>query len=114
MARTVDTNLIARGGPEGQRWAAAQAAGLLAQGLLPAPEAVEALDREMIRRNLSPADAPICWPSPTSSTPSQTADSPGRPLAAPGHVLFLIPPEGLFKVLRLKVGPEAVHHKKSA
>lgn len=54
MARTVDTNLIARGGPEGQRWAAAQAAGLLAQGLLPAPEAVEALDREMIRRNLSP------------------------------------------------------------
>lgn len=38
--------------------------------------------------------------------------APGRPLAAPGHVLFLIPPEGLFKVLRLKVGPEAVHHKK--
>ena len=54
MARTSDTNLIARGGPEGQRWAAAQAAELLAQSPLPALEAVEALDREMIRRNLSP------------------------------------------------------------
>ncbi len=75
MARTSDTNLIARGGPEGQRWAAAQAAELLAQSPLPALEAVEALDREMIRRNLSPADAPTCWLSPTSSTPSQTADS---------------------------------------
>ena len=48
MARTVDTNLIARGGPEGQRWAAAQAAGLLAQGLLPAPEAVEALGVDLV------------------------------------------------------------------
>ena len=54
MARTSDTNRIARGGPEGQRWAAAQAAELLAQSPLPALEAVEALDREMIRRNLSP------------------------------------------------------------
>lgn len=54
MARTSDTNLIARGGPEGQRWAAAQAAELLAQSPLPALEAVEALDREMIRKNLSP------------------------------------------------------------
>ena len=54
MARMSDTNLIARGGPEGQRWAAAQAAELLAQSPLPALEAVEALDREMIRRNLSP------------------------------------------------------------
>ncbi len=54
MARTSDTNLIARGGPEGQRWAAAQAAELLAQSPLPALEAVEALDREMIRKEPLP------------------------------------------------------------
>lgn len=54
MAGTEDTNLIARGGPEGQRWAAAQAGELLSQSPLPALEAVEALDREMIQRNLSP------------------------------------------------------------
>ena len=53
-AGTVDTNLFARGGLEGQRWAARQAGALLEGGPRPDPEAVRALDRAMIQRNLSP------------------------------------------------------------
>ena len=53
-ARTVDTNLIARGGTEGQRWAAERAASLLAPGPRPDRGAVEQLNREMIGKNLSP------------------------------------------------------------
>lgn len=113
MARTVDTNLIARGGPEGQRWAAAQAAGLLAQGLLPraggggGPGPGDDPQKPLPRRMRRSAGRHLLPPRR-----HRRLTAPGRPLAAPGHVLFLIPPEGLFKVLRLKVGPEAVHHKK--
>ena len=53
-AGTADTNLFARGGLEGQRWAARQAGALLEGGPRPDPEAVRALDRAMIQRNLSP------------------------------------------------------------
>ena len=53
-AGTVDTNLFARGGLEGQRWAARQAGLLLEGGPRPDPEAVRALDRAMIQKNLSP------------------------------------------------------------
>lgn len=54
MAQVTDTNLIARGGPEGQAWAAAQARALLAETPRPKRDAVAALDRDMIARNLSP------------------------------------------------------------
>ena len=53
-AGTADTNLFARGGLEGQRWAVRQAGALLEGGPRPDPEAVRALDRAMIQRNLSP------------------------------------------------------------
>src|SRR5699024_6967447 len=53
MAHTVDTNLIARGGPEGQRWAAEQAGRLCRRGPVPDRAALEALDRAMIGKNLS-------------------------------------------------------------
>ena len=52
IAGVTDTNLIARGGLEGQRWAAQAAAGL--KGPVPDREALERLDREFIGRNLSP------------------------------------------------------------
>lgn len=54
MARTGDTNLFARGGAEGQAWAMERAGALLEGGPRPAREAVEALDRAMIQKNLSP------------------------------------------------------------
>ena len=54
MAQVTDTNLIARGGPEGQAWAAAQARALLADSPYPGRDAVSALDGDMIARNLSP------------------------------------------------------------
>ena len=54
MARVEDTNLMARGGLEGWRWAAEQAKALLAEGGIPRREAVEALDRAFMERNLSP------------------------------------------------------------
>ena len=52
MARVSDTNLLARGGEAGRSWAAAQAAAI--SGPIPDRAALEELDREMIRRNLSP------------------------------------------------------------
>lgn len=52
IARVSDTNLIARGGFDGQAWAARTAAEL--DGPVPDREALEALDREFIQRNLSP------------------------------------------------------------
>ena len=52
MARVEDTNLFARGGAAGQAWAAAQASQI--SGPIPDRTALEELDREMIRRNLSP------------------------------------------------------------
>lgn len=54
MARTVDTNLIARGGQEGQRWAAQQAEVQLQSGPVPDLERVEQLNEAMVQRNLSP------------------------------------------------------------
>lgn len=52
MAQVTDTNLLARGGEAGARWAAQAAAGLSRP--VPSGAELEALDREMIRRNLSP------------------------------------------------------------
>ena len=52
IAGVTDTNLIARGGMEGQKWAAWAASGL--SGEIPDREALEELDREFIGRNLSP------------------------------------------------------------
>lgn len=54
MAQVTDTNLIARGGPEGQAWAAAQARALLADAPYPGRDAAAALDQDMIAHNLSP------------------------------------------------------------
>ena len=53
MAQVVDTNLIARGGLEGQQWAMEQAKNLT-QGSAVSQEAAEKLDRALIERNLSP------------------------------------------------------------
>ena len=52
ITEVTDTNLVARGGMEGRQWAARAAAGL--SGTVLAREALEELDREFIRRNLSP------------------------------------------------------------
>ncbi len=54
IARVTDTNLAARGGLDGQSWAAERAGALLADGPIADRTAVEGLDQEMIRRNLSP------------------------------------------------------------
>lgn len=54
LAGAVDTNLIARGGLEGQREAAARTAQLLERDPFPTREALEELDDWFIRRNLSP------------------------------------------------------------
>ena len=49
-----DTNLIARGGAEGQRWAARYAVQLLTHGQGFDRAALEDFDAEMIERCLSP------------------------------------------------------------
>lgn len=54
IAQVGDTNLIARGGMEGQRWAAQYAKKLLAQGKGFDSAALERFDAEMIKKNLSP------------------------------------------------------------
>ena len=53
MARVVDTNLIARGGLEGQRWAMERAKDLT-QDPAASRQEVEALDGAFVERNLSP------------------------------------------------------------
>lgn len=53
MAQVVDTNLIARGGLEGQQWAMEQAENLT-QGSAVSQKEAEKLDRALIERNLSP------------------------------------------------------------
>lgn len=53
MAQVVDTNLIARGGLEGQRWAMEQTKNL-PQGRAATRQETEELDRALIERNLSP------------------------------------------------------------
>ncbi len=52
IASVEDTNLLSRGGIQGQRWAAEEAARV--PGPLPDVEALSALDREFIARGLSP------------------------------------------------------------
>lgn len=52
MAHVTDTNLIARGGLEGQRWTADAAASL--EATLPDRAKLEEFDRQMIQKNLSP------------------------------------------------------------
>ena len=54
IASTEDTNLIARGGLEAQRAAAAEAAELLSRTPYPDREALEQLDRAYVEKNLSP------------------------------------------------------------
>lgn len=54
IARVEDTNMIARGGMEAARAARADCAALLEKGPTPGMEDIAALDREFIRRNLSP------------------------------------------------------------
>ena len=54
IAQVGDTNLIARGGMEGQRWAAQYAEKLLEQGKGFDNAALERFDAEMIKKNLSP------------------------------------------------------------
>ena len=49
-----DTNMVARGGPEGAAAGAERAAELIRDGRVPAQEELEALDDWFIRRNLSP------------------------------------------------------------
>ena len=53
IAHVTDTNMIARGGIEGQRELQEEVRALLASGEV-SMEAVEALDQEFIRRNISP------------------------------------------------------------
>lgn len=53
MAQVVDTNLIARGGLEGQRWAMEQSRTLMQRQAV-SQEEIEKLDRAFIQRNLSP------------------------------------------------------------
>ena len=53
MAQVVDTNLIARGGLEGQQWAMEQTKNL-PQGRAATRQETEKLDRALIERNLSP------------------------------------------------------------
>lgn len=53
MAQVVDTNLIARGGLEGQRWAMEQAK-VLTDNRIASREEIEELDRGLMERNLSP------------------------------------------------------------
>lgn len=52
MARVTDSNVIHRGGIEGQAWVKEQAEQLLCKGW--SDEALQKLDDEMIRRNISP------------------------------------------------------------
>lgn len=54
MAHTLDTNLIARGGLEGQKWAKERAKALAEATPPPTKEALQDFDREMISKNLSP------------------------------------------------------------
>ena len=52
IAKVTDTNLIARGGMEGQKWAAKTVPE--PKGTILDRESLEVLDREFIERNLSP------------------------------------------------------------
>lgn len=52
IAQVGDTNLAARGGPEGRQWAARAAAGIT--GTVPDGRALKALDRAFIQKGLSP------------------------------------------------------------
>lgn len=54
IARGTDTNMMKRGGEDGALWGAEAAKNLLAEDPIPAPEQISALDREFIKRNLSP------------------------------------------------------------
>lgn len=53
MAQVVDTNLIARGGLEGQQWAMERAKTMI-EGRTASREEIEELDRAFMKRNLSP------------------------------------------------------------
>ena len=54
MAYNVDTNVIHRGGLEGQRQTAAAAKGLLEQEVWPSWAALAEFDQELIGKNISP------------------------------------------------------------
>ena len=65
LTATADTNLIARGGPEGQARAVERARALLEGSPWPDAAALEALDRAFIAENLSPGGSAdllaLCW-----------------------------------------------------
>ena len=54
MAHNTDTNIIHRGGLDGQRQTAADAARLLEQEAFPAADALAAFDRALTQKNISP------------------------------------------------------------
>ncbi|MGO5116273.1 triphosphoribosyl-dephospho-CoA synthase CitG [Candidatus Avoscillospira sp. LCP25S3_F1] len=88
MERLTDTNLIARGGMEGQKWAAEQVHNLLEQKAW-STEQVKALDDQFIQRNLSPGGCAdllaityfMHFISETSGTPT----TPGTGFSAEGN-----------------------------
>lgn len=65
LAHTADTNMISRGGYEQAQKKSAQLLTLLDADSYPAREAIEALDREYIEKNLSPGGSAdllaLCW-----------------------------------------------------
>ena len=65
LARTADTNMIARGGIDAQRETAAELESLLREDPYPGRETLERLDRSFMERNLSPGGSAdllaLCW-----------------------------------------------------
>ena len=65
LARTADTNMIARGGIDAQRETAAELEGLLHEAPYPGREVLDRLDKSFTERNLSPGGSAdllaLCW-----------------------------------------------------
>ena len=65
LARTADTNMIARGGIDAQRQTAAELERLLREAPYPDRETLDRLDRSFVERNLSPGGSAdllaLCW-----------------------------------------------------
>ena len=65
MARNTDTNVLHRGGPEGQRRTAARAAALLEEQPFPDEAAMRAFDEALTAENISPGGSAdllaLCW-----------------------------------------------------
>ena len=65
LARTADTNMVARGGIDAQRETAAELEGLLHETPYPSGEVLDRLDKSFTERNLSPGGSAdllaLCW-----------------------------------------------------